>query len=80
LLVGVVRCTFDLVVVVVETDNVAAGELDHLSCGPTDTATDIQHSHAFLNADLVCEIVFVAGNGLSEWLPVRESAVPSSII
>lgn len=68
LLLRVVDRTVDLVVVVVQTGDVCASELGDLSCGSTDTAANIKDLHALLDADLVCKIVFMAGNGLVEGL------------
>lgn len=74
LLLGVVNRTVDLVVIVVQTSDVCARELGDLSCGSTNTTTNVENLHALLDVDLVCEVVLVAGNGLVERLANREAA------
>lgn len=66
--------TVDLVVVVVQTGDVCAGELGNLSCRSTDTTANIKNLHALLDANLVCKIVLMAGNGLVEGLANGETA------
>lgn len=74
LLSGVLCGALDLVVVVVQTGNVAASELGDLTSRPTDTTANIQDLHALLNADAVREVVLVAGNSLVEGLALGEAA------
>jgi hypothetical protein len=74
LLLCVVDCAVNLVVVVVQTGDVGAGELGDLSCGSADTAANIKDLHALLDADLVCEVVLMTGNGLVEGLADGETA------
>lgn len=74
LLCGVVSSSFDLVVIVVETSNVCARELDNLSSRATNTTTNIQDLHVLLEVHDVGEVVFVTGNSLSERLAICETA------
>lgn len=74
LLLGVVDRTVNLVVVVVQTGDVCAGELGDLSCGTADTAANIKDLHALLDANLVCKVVLMTGNGLVERLADGETA------
>lgn len=74
LLLCVVDRTVNLVVVVVQTGDVCAGELGDLSCGSADTAANIKDLHALLDANLVCKVVLMAGNGLVEGLADGETA------
>ena len=74
LLCSVVGSSLDLVVVVVETSNVCARELDNLSSRATNTTTNIQDLHVVLEIHDVSEVVLVTGNGLSEGLAVGETA------
>jgi hypothetical protein len=71
LLCGVGGGTLDLVVVVVETDDVDASELDNLTRRAADTTANIQHAHVVGEVHLVGQVVLVAGNGLVEGLAVR---------
>lgn len=74
LLLSVGGGTVNLVVVVVQTGNVGTGELDHLTGGTTDTATNVENLHALLDTGLHGEVVLVAGDGLVERLTVGEAA------
>lgn len=74
LLLRIVCGTLNLVVVVVETSDVSAGELGNLAGRSSDTAADIKNLHALLDADLSGQVVLVAGNGLVERLSVRVAA------
>lgn len=74
LLVRVVRSAVDLVVVVVQTGNVSASELDHLAGRTTDTTANIQNLHILRDTSLEGKVVLVAGNGLVERLTVGEAA------
>lgn len=74
LLLGIVRCSVDLVVVVVETGDVASGELCNLTGWAANTAANIEHLHALLDANAVGQVVLVAGNGLVEGLAGGEAA------
>lgn len=71
---GVAGGALDLVVVVVEADDVDAGKFDNLASGTADTAADIEHFHAFLEAHGVSEVVLVTGDGLTEGFAVCEAA------
>lgn len=66
--------TLDLVIVVVQANDIGAGEFDHFSCWTTNTASDVQNSLALLHVHDVGEVVLVTGNCLFEWLAVCESA------
>jgi hypothetical protein len=74
LLCSVVGGSLDLVVVVVETSDVCARELDNLSGRATNTTTNIKDLHVVLEVHDVGEVVLVAGNGLFERLAVGETA------
>ena len=74
LLGGIMRRTFDLIVVVVQAGDMASGELGDLTGGATNTAPDVEHPHTLLDANRVREVVLVAGNGLVERLAVGEAA------
>ncbi len=67
-LLGVLACTLDLVIVVVETNDVDVGETSDLTSGTTDTATDIEDAHLGLESHLVGKVVLVTGDGLHESL------------
>ena len=73
-LFGMCTSLENLVVVVVETDDVHASELDDLTGRATDTAANIQHAHVVLELHLVGEVVLVAGKGLQERFPRGETA------
>lgn len=68
---GVPGGALNLVVVVVETGDVAVGELGDLSGGTTNTATNIQNLVTGLDADLHGEVVLMTSNGLVEALTER---------
>jgi hypothetical protein len=70
LLLGIPSGTLNLVVVVVEANNVDAGELDNLSCRSSNTAPNIEDAHVVPQTHLMCEVVLVASNGLVERLSV----------
>jgi hypothetical protein len=74
LLLGVHGSALNLVVVVVEAHDVAAGELCDLSCGSADTAADVQHSRALLDAHLQGQVVLVSCGGLLEGLALAVAA------
>lgn len=74
LLRRIVCCALNLIVIVVQTDDVGASELGNLTGRSTDTATNIKYRHALLDADLVGQVVLVAGNGLTEGLADGEAA------
>lgn len=74
LLRAVVRGTLDLIIVVVKARNVAASEFSNFAGRAADTATNVQHLHAVLDADLVCKVMFMSGNGLVKVLANRVSA------
>lgn len=74
LLGGVGGGALNLVVVVVEAGNVAAGELGNLAGRAADAAADVENLHALLDADAVSQVVLVAGNGLVEGLALGETA------
>lgn len=71
---GVVGRTVNLVVVVVQADNVDAGESRDLSGGTTDTTPDIKNGHALSETHHVCEVVLMAGDSLVEALALVEAA------
>ena len=72
-LLGISSCTFNLVIVVVQADDVDIGELDNLSCRASNTAAHVEHSHVVIQAHLVCEVVLMAGNGLAEALAIGKA-------
>ena len=74
LLCSVVGSSLNLVVVVVETSNICARELDNLSSRATNTTTNIQDLHVVLEVHDVGEVVFVTGESLSERLAECETA------
>ena len=74
LLLGISCCAFNLVIVVVQANDVDAGELDDLSGGSSNTAAHVEHSHVVVQTHLVSEIVLVAGNGSVEVLAVGKAA------
>jgi hypothetical protein len=74
LLCSVVGSSLNLVVVVVETSDVCARELDNLSGRATNTTTDIEDLHVVLEVHDVGEVVLVTGNGLFEGLAKGETA------
>lgn len=74
LLLSIGNGTVDLVVVVVQTGNVCAGELGDLAGRSTDTTPNVKHALALLNTNLVRQVVFVTGNSLVERLANGEAA------
>lgn len=74
LLLGVSYRAVDLVVVVVQAGDVCACKLGNLTSRSTDTAANIEHGLALLNADLVCKVVLMTGNGLIKWLANGKAA------
>src|SRR5699024_8715970 len=70
---SILGCTFDLVVVVVQTNYIGVCEPDDLTCRSTNTTANIQHFHTTLDAHAVSKVVFVAGNGLEEGLARSEA-------
>lgn len=69
----IVLSALNLVVVVVQASNVGAGELGNLASRTTDATADIKNLHTLLDTNLVCEVVFVAGNSLVERLADGET-------
>ncbi len=74
LLGSVVGGAVNLVIIVVQAGDMAAGELGNLAGRAADTAANIEHSHTLLDANAVGEVVLVTGNGLVEWLAGRKAA------
>lgn len=74
LLLRISRCTFDLVIVVVQSSNVCAGEFGNLSRRATDTTSNIKNFVSILNTNLGRQVMLVAGNCLVEWFTICESA------
>src|SRR5690606_22604665 len=72
-LLGVVGRTFNLVVVVVESDDIDASEAGHLAGRTSDTASNIEDIHVLFKAHLEGKVVLVASNGLVEILTLVES-------
>lgn len=66
--------TLNLVVVVVEADNVDAGETGDLTGGTTDTAADIENRHTLAETHAVSQVVLMAGKSLVEVLSLVEAA------
>src|SRR5438045_1214526 len=71
---GISRRTFDLIVVVVQSSNMASCEFHHFSCRPTNAAADVKHFHSFMNANFMSHVVLMARNGLLEGFSVCETA------
>lgn len=85
LLLGICNRTVDLVVIVVQAGDVCACELGNFPGGSSDTAANVQHALALLDANLVCQVVLMAGHGLIEGLAEGEAAeveglAPSGLI
>lgn len=74
LLLGIVSGSVDLVVVVVQAGDVASGELCNLTGRAANTAANVEHLHALLDANAVCQVVLVTGNGLVKGLAGGEAA------
>lgn len=70
LLSGVMGGALDLVVVIVQTGDVASGELGDLTSWPTDTTADVEDLHPLFDSNAVCEVVFVPCNGLVKRLAI----------
>jgi len=74
LLLGIPCSTLDLVVIVVQTGDVCTGKFGNLSCGSTNTTSNIEDFVTIFDADFGGEVVFVAGNGLVEGFTICETA------
>jgi hypothetical protein len=72
-LLRIACCALNLVVVVVQSNDVGARELDDLSCWSSHTTADIQHSHTVPETHDMCKVVLVASNGLSEGLAIGKA-------
>lgn len=70
----VVRCTVDLVVVVVQSNNVDTGESSDLPSGTTNTTADIENGHAVPETHHMCQVVLMAGDSLVKGLAFVEAA------
>ena len=64
LLLGVMCGTLDLVVIVVQANDVDARELDNLTRGTSDTASDVEHELVLLESHFQRQIVLVSCEGL----------------
>lgn len=73
-LLSIARRTLDLVVVVIEPNDIGAREFDNLSSGSSNTAPNIQDTHALLEIHHVCQVVFMAGNCLVERFAICKAA------
>lgn len=65
--------SFDLVGIVVQTDNVASSESRDLPGGLADTTADIEDSHRLIDLDPMGEIVLVASESLQQRFTDTES-------
>lgn len=74
LLRSVVSSSIDLIVVVVQTGDVAAGELCDFARRSANTTSDVKHLHTLLDSDLVGKVVLMTGNRLIKGLAVGEAA------
>ena len=68
------RGALDLVIVVVQADDVCAGELCDFSSWASDTTANVEHLHAIAQTHHMCQVMLMTGNGLVEALAVREPA------
>jgi len=71
---GVCGCSFDLVGVVVQTDDVAAGESCDFSRGFANTTAYVEDGHRLIDLDTMGEVVLMAGESLEESLADAEAA------
>ena len=74
LICGVSSRTFDLIIIVVQSSDMSASEFHNLPSWSANTTTDIENLHSLLDADLICEIMFMSGNGLLKWFTVCKPA------
>jgi len=74
LLLSIMCGSVDLVVIVVKTSDVGAGELGNLAGRSTDTAANIKDLHSLLDSNAMSKIVFVASDSLTERLAMGEAA------
>lgn len=65
---------FNLVLADIETSHMASRKLGNLPSGPSHAAPNVQHAHAALDTNAGCEVVLVAGYGLSKALAARKAA------
>lgn len=65
--------TVNLVVVVVQTSDMSAGELGNLAGRASNTTTNVKDFHSLFYTNAVGEVVLVTGNGLVEGLAEGEA-------
>lgn len=73
-LLSIMCSPINLVIVVVETSNMAPSESCDFSGRSSNTTSDIQNLVSILDTNLCSEVVFVASNGSVETFTVCESA------
>lgn len=71
---GVASSTGDLVIVVVETGDMGAGEMTNLTGGSTNSTANVEDTVVRLDTHVGGKVVFVAGDSLVEGLARVESA------
>lgn len=72
-LLRVLPGTLELEVVVVEADDVGVAELGNLASGATDTATDVEHTHARSEDHLRGKVMLMTSKGREESLALVEA-------
>ncbi len=70
---SILCCSFDLIIIVVQADNIGAGKLCYFSSRSSYTASDIQDLRTFSHTHHVGKIMLVSGNGLVEAFSISES-------
>ena len=68
------RRTFNLIIVVVQTDNFGSGELCDLPGWPSNSTPNIENAHSLSHLHHVGQVVFVPCNSLIEALSIGETA------
>ena len=74
LFLSITSSTLNLIVVIVQTSDVSTGELGNFSSRATNATSHVEDLVSVFDANLGCEVMFVAGNGLVETLAIREAA------
>lgn len=68
------RGALDLIPVVVQAGDFAAGEEGDFASGTADAAADVENLHALLQVETVCHVVLMASECLQEALVDAEAA------
>lgn len=70
---GIHGSPVNLVLVEIDSSDVAASKARNFSRGSANAAAHVKNFHASLDSNLAGEIMLMSGYGVAEWFPERKS-------